>query len=132
MDGDRIEHASVTPPEVIGAMARLSLTVVTQPAFIAARGDAYLRDVDAADRPDLYRCASFLEGGVAVGGSTDAPFGPDDPWLAMRAARERRAPSGARVGADRGVGGRRCPPALPGPVGATGRARPSCAARSAR
>ncbi len=102
--GDRMEHASVTPPEVIAAMAQLSLTVVTQPAFIAARGDAYLRDVDPADRPDLYRCASFLEGGVAVGGSTDAPFGPDDPWLAMRAASERLAPSGARVGADPGLG----------------------------
>ncbi len=101
--GDRIEHASVTPPDVIGAMAQLSLTVVTQPAFIAARGDAYLRDVDPTDRPDLYRCSSFLEGGVAVGGSTDAPFGPDDPWLAIRAASERLAPSGARVGADRGL-----------------------------
>ena len=41
---------------------------------------------------------------MAVGGSTDAPFGPDDPWLAMRAARERLAPSGSLVGADRGLG----------------------------
>jgi predicted amidohydrolase YtcJ len=102
--GDRIEHASVTPPEVIAAMAGLSLTVVTQPAFIAARGDAYLSEVDPADRPDLYRCASLLAGGVAVGGSTDAPFGPDDPWIAMQAARERRAPSGRPVGSDRGLG----------------------------
>jgi predicted amidohydrolase YtcJ len=102
--GDRIEHASVTPPEVIDAMARLSLTVVTQPAFIAARGDAYLRQVDPTDRPDLYRCASLLAGGVAVGGSTDAPFGPDDPWIAVRAATERRAPSGLPVGSDSGLG----------------------------
>ncbi len=103
LTGDRIEHASVTPPDAIAAMARLSLTVVTQPAFVAARGDAYLRDVEQADRPDLYRCASFLEGGVAVGGSTDAPFGIDDPWVAVRAAVERLAPSGKRVGADRGL-----------------------------
>lgn len=103
MAGDRIEHASVTPPDVVAAMAELSLAVVTQPGFIAARGDAYLRDVDAVDRPDLYRCASLLDAGVAVGGSTDAPFGPDDPWLAIRAAIERRSPSGARVGADVGL-----------------------------
>jgi predicted amidohydrolase YtcJ len=102
--GDRVEHASVTPPDVIAVMAKLSLTVVTQPAFVAARGDVYLRDVDPADRPDLYRCASLLEAGVGVGGSTDAPFGPDDPWLAMRAASERLGPSGAPVGADRGLG----------------------------
>jgi predicted amidohydrolase YtcJ len=101
--GDRIEHASVTPVEVIAEMAALALTVVTQPAFVAARGDAYLRQVEPGDRGDLYRCASFLEGGVAVGGSTDAPFGPDDPWLAVQAAIERRAASGLPVGADHGL-----------------------------
>jgi len=101
--GDRIEHASVTPPELMDAMAKLSLTVITQPGFIAARGDMYLREVDAVDRPDLYRCGSLLDAGIAVGGSTDAPFGPDDPWLAMRAAIERQSESGARVGSDRGL-----------------------------
>ena len=102
--GDRVEHASVTPPEVIAALAQLSLTVVTQPAFVAARGDAYRRDVEPADRADLYRCASLLDGGVAVGGSTDAPFGPDNPWTAIRAAMERRAASGLAVGSDTGLG----------------------------
>jgi predicted amidohydrolase YtcJ len=101
--GDRVEHASVTPAEVMADLADLSLTVVTQPGFIAARGDAYLREVDPSDQADLYRCASLLEAGVAVGGSTDAPFGPDDPWLAVRAAVERRSRSGVPVGADRGL-----------------------------
>jgi predicted amidohydrolase YtcJ len=101
--GDRVEHAAVAPLEVIAALAELSLTVVTQPAFVAARGDIYRGEVDPEDRPDLYRCASLQDGGVAVGGSTDAPFGPDDPWVAIRAAIERRAPSGARVGSDRGL-----------------------------
>ncbi len=101
--GDRVEHASVVPPEAVSALRELSLTVVTQPAFIAARGDAYLAEVEPADRPDLYRCASLLEGGVSVGGSTDAPFGPDDPWIAIGAAIERRAASGAPVGSDRGL-----------------------------
>jgi predicted amidohydrolase YtcJ len=101
--GDRVEHAAVTPLEVIAALAELSLTVVTQPAFVAARGDVYRSEVDPDDRPDLYRCASLVDGGVAVAGSTDAPFGPDDPWVAVRAAIERRAPSGARVGSDRGL-----------------------------
>ena len=101
--GDRVEHASVVPPEAVSSLRDLSLTVVTQPAFIAARGDTYLAEVDPADRPDLYRCASLQDGGVAVGGSTDAPFGPDDPWVAIRAAIERRSASGAPVGSDRGL-----------------------------
>jgi predicted amidohydrolase YtcJ len=101
--GDRVEHAAVTPPEVIADLAQLSLTVVTQPAFVAARGDVYLREVEPSDRADLYRCASLLEGGVGVGGSTDAPFGPDDPWTAILSATERRAASGLEVGADHGL-----------------------------
>jgi predicted amidohydrolase YtcJ len=101
--GDRVEHASVTPPEAVASLQELSLTVVTQPAFLAARGDAYLAEVEPADRPDLYRCASLQDGGVAVGGSTDAPFGPADPWCAVQAAIDRRAASGARVGAARGL-----------------------------
>ncbi len=101
--GDRIEHASVTPAEAVADLAGLSLTVVTQPAFVAARGDLYLAEVEPSDQPDLYRCASLLDAGVAVGGSTDAPFGPEDPWVAVRAAVERRAPSGAAVGSDRGL-----------------------------
>jgi predicted amidohydrolase YtcJ len=103
LPGDRIEHASVTPLEALPSLRELALTVVTQPAFIAARGDGYLAEVEAADIPDLYRCASLQEAGVPVGGSTDAPFGPDDPWYAMRAAMERRAASGAPVGSDRGL-----------------------------
>jgi predicted amidohydrolase YtcJ len=101
--GDRVEHASVVPLEAVASLHELSLTVVTQPAFLAARGDLYLAEVEAPDQPDLYRCASLQEGGVAVGGSTDAPFGPDDPWVAIGAAIERRAASGARVGSDRGL-----------------------------
>jgi predicted amidohydrolase YtcJ len=103
VQGDRIEHASVVPLEVVASLRELSLTVVTQPGFLAARGDAYLAEVEPDDRPDLYRCASLQEGRVPVGGSTDAPFGPDDPWAAIRAAIERRAASGATVGSDRGL-----------------------------
>jgi predicted amidohydrolase YtcJ len=96
--GDRIEHASVTPIELAAVMARLGLTVVTQPGFIAARGDSYRRDVDPADLDDLYRCGTLLAHGVQVGGSTDAPFGPDDPWVAIRSAVERSTESGAALG----------------------------------
>jgi predicted amidohydrolase YtcJ len=100
LPGDRIEHAAVTPPELIPALAGLGIAVVTQPAFIGTRGDDYRRQVEPDDVTDLYRCASFLRAGVPVGGSTDAPFGPDDPWLAIRAAVERRTPEGAILGPD--------------------------------
>jgi predicted amidohydrolase YtcJ len=88
-------------------MAVLDLTVVTQPAFVAARGDRYLAEVDPDDQPHLYPCASLLAAGVEVGGSTDAPFGPDDPWVAINAAMDRRTRMGAVLGADERVPARR-------------------------
>ncbi|HCW62076.1 amidohydrolase family protein [Sphingobium sp. UBA5915] len=98
-DGDRIEHGSVIPPDAIGAIRDAGLRVVTQAGFIAARGDRYLRDVATQDQPDLYRAASLLRAGVRVAGSSDAPYGPLDPWISMATSIDRRAPSGAVVGA---------------------------------
>lgn len=96
--GDRIEHAAIAPPELASQIAGRGLAVVTQPNFVRERGDAYVSDVDAADRPWLYRCQGLLDAGVALGGGTDAPFGDPDPWLAMQAALDRRTPSGIRLG----------------------------------
>jgi predicted amidohydrolase YtcJ len=101
--GDRMEHGSVLPPDLVVRLAALGVTVVTQPAFVYDRGDRYLAAVEPADLPHLYRCASLETAGVGVGGSTDAPFGPDDPWLAMRSAVSRRTRSGATVGPEEGV-----------------------------
>jgi predicted amidohydrolase YtcJ len=96
--GDRIEHGSVVPPELRRLVASLGLVVVTQPNFVAERGDRYLAEVDTDDQPHLYPCRSLLDAGIGVGGGTDAPFGDPDPWLAIRAAVERRTAGGAPLG----------------------------------
>ncbi|MEW1642810.1 amidohydrolase family protein [Streptomyces sp. NPDC091219] len=88
-DGDRIEHGSVIPAETIPWLRRLGVTVVTQPHFPAERAAAYAADVDADDRPHLYRCRSLTEAGVPLAAGTDAPYGTADPWAVMRAATER-------------------------------------------
>jgi predicted amidohydrolase YtcJ len=105
--GDRVEHASIAPPELRAAMARLGLTVVTQPGFVAERGDDYRRDVEPDDREHLYPCRSLEADGVRLGGSTDAPYSSADPWDAIRAAVERRTASGAVLGPDERLGARR-------------------------
>ena len=95
---DRIEHASVAPSDAIDDLRVLGLTVVTQPAFVAARGDQYLHDVDPRDVDALYPVASLLSAGVRTRGSSDAPYGPADPWNAMCAAIDRRTARGVVVG----------------------------------
>ncbi|MBV8462913.1 MAG: amidohydrolase family protein, partial [Acidimicrobiales bacterium] len=73
--GDRIEHGSVIPDDLVPVLAERGLTVVTQPNFVAERGDDYLAEVDAADQPFLYRCRALLQAGVPIAFGTDAPFG---------------------------------------------------------
>ncbi len=97
--GDRIEHGSVIPPEALVPLRQLGVTVVTQPNFVAERGDEYLRDVDAGDRAWLYRVGGLMRGGVRVAAGTDAPFGHPDPWRAMAAAVTRRTIGGSVLGA---------------------------------
>src|SRR5262249_7463101 len=92
---DRIEHAAVVPDDNLGDLADLGVTVVTQPNFVAERGDQYLAEVPAAEHGHLWRVASLLNAMVPVGLSTDMPFGHGDPWTAMRAAVYRTTPSGA-------------------------------------
>ena len=94
----RIEHASVVPPEFLARLAAAEVTVVTQPNFVAERGDAYLAEIPVDEHSFLYRGANFLRHGVKLGGGTDAPFGHFDPWAAMQAAVERRTHVGVIVG----------------------------------
>ena len=103
VDGDRLEHAAVVPPELVATLVRLGVRVVTQPGLVAERGDDYLAEVDPDDLPHLYPYASLLAAGVPTVASTDAPFAHADPWWTLCAARDRRTPSGHVVSADERV-----------------------------
>ena len=96
--GDRIEHASITPPALLSQLRDLGLLVVTQPHFIAERGDAYRRELPRAEHSWLYRCRGFLDFGIPLAAGSDAPFGHADPWRAMRAAVARQTASGDILG----------------------------------
>jgi predicted amidohydrolase YtcJ len=103
--GDRIEHGSVIAPDHFEPIRRLGLTVVTQPTFVAERGDRYLADVDPDDVPHLYRCRSLIEAGIPVALGTDAPHGNLDPWHSIAAAVTRRTAASEVLGE-----GERVPP----------------------
>lgn len=85
---DRVEHGSLLPQELLP-----SCPVVTQPAFLFDRGEDYLREVPEQDLADLYRYASL----PWVVPSSDAPYGPLDPWQVLRAARDRTTSTGRAI-----------------------------------
>jgi predicted amidohydrolase YtcJ len=100
---DRIEHAAVVPDDGMADLKDLGVVVVTQPNFVAERGDQYLADIPAAEHHELWRVASLRRAGVKVALSTDMPFGDGDPWASMRAAVRRTTAGGALLGADEGI-----------------------------
>ncbi|WP_454787666.1 amidohydrolase family protein [Mycolicibacterium lutetiense] len=104
---DRIEHAAMVPVDCIDDLVALGITVVTQPNFVAERGDQYRTDVPGAEHDQLWRLATLLAAGIPVALSTDAPFGNPDPWAAMRAAVHRRTPRGVVLNPVERISGRR-------------------------
>jgi predicted amidohydrolase YtcJ len=101
--GDRIEHGSVIGDEHLAPLRALGVTVVTQPSFVAERGDRYLAEVGLDDVEHLYRCGSLLDAGIPVAAGSDAPHADPDPWAAIAAATTRATPSGRVLGAGEAV-----------------------------
>lgn len=103
--GDRIEHGSMIAQSLLADIAGAGLTVVANPGFIALRGDRYLSEIDVEDRPNLQRLASLKNAGIAVLAGSDAPYGPINPWVTIRAAMFRQTPAGALLGAGEALSG---------------------------
>jgi predicted amidohydrolase YtcJ len=101
--GDRIEHGSVIPDDVVPLVADRGVTVVTQPGLVRTRGDRYLREVDDDEVAALYRLGTLRRAGIPVAIGTDAPYGPADPWVHVAAALDRCTADGATVGVDEEV-----------------------------
>jgi hypothetical protein len=94
----RLEHVAECPPPLVGPLAALGLTVVTNPAFVALRGDVYAEESARGAVGWLYRARSLAAAGVPLAGASDAPVVPADPWLGVAAARTRRTAGGRVLG----------------------------------
>ena len=94
---DRIEHASECPPDALEALLCASPVVVSQPRFIWDSGLRYLREF-GADARWLYRFKTFVNGGLTLAASSDAPASAPSPIAGMYAAVTRQAKSGEIVG----------------------------------
>lgn len=93
----RLEHVSECPPDLLRRLAKLKAIVVTQPVFVYQNGERYLATVPAQRQRWLYRIGSFLNVGLPVAASSDAPVAPDNPLLGIYAAVTRRAQSGQQL-----------------------------------
>ncbi len=96
--GDRIEHGSIIPNELLKSLTANQLGVVTQPHFVHSRGDQYLDEVEQQDQPFLYRLQGLIGANIPLAAGSDAPFGHHDPWLGMRSAINRKTATSRSLG----------------------------------
>ncbi len=101
--GDRVEHASCVPYDVLPLLAASGATAVVQPGLVATRGDRYLAQHAPAELPALHRLASLQTAGVPVALSSDAPYGDPDPWRTVAAAVRRRTAAGVPFGPEEAI-----------------------------
>jgi predicted amidohydrolase YtcJ len=101
--GDRVEHAAECDDALADRLAELDVVVVTQPGLWARRGLDFRAETAAGRRSLLWRHAGLVRHGVRVAISSDAPYGPADPWQILRAAVTRVLADGSLGGAEERV-----------------------------
>ncbi len=84
--GDRIEHCSECPPEVMRLLRESGVRVVTQPGFVYWKGDDYLERVEPELLPWLYPVADWHQAGIPLAFGSDAPVIDFNPWPGIAAA----------------------------------------------
>lgn len=91
----RVEHASLTPPDLLEEVASLRPVVSVQPHFLLS--DTWIVD-RLGDRTSwVYAFRSLLSAGAKLMGSSDSPVEPLNPWLGVYAAVERGREEGLPV-----------------------------------
>lgn len=91
----RIEHAGVTSDADVARMATLGVIPVPQGRFVGEIGDGMLAALGPERARGCYRLRSFLDAGIVLPGSSDAPVVDGSPLRGIHDMVNRRTDSGA-------------------------------------
>ncbi len=83
----RIEHASLTPPDIIEKLQKVKPIIVVQPHFLVS--DWWVESRLGNRARYVYAYRTLLSAGLELAGSSDSPVEPYNPWLGISAAMTR-------------------------------------------
>jgi predicted amidohydrolase YtcJ len=93
----RIEHAAITPPDLVKKIRELGIIPVPNPAFIQEFGDGYIKDY--GERVDhMFPIRSFLDANIIPAIGSDSPITSYHPLIGIHAAVNRFSKSEKEVG----------------------------------
>lgn len=97
----RLEHASVCAPEWDEELLRLGVWIATQPGFVYYRGDKYWREFPEEVHDWLYPVGRWLEKGIPVLATSDAPVSPPQVFQHLASISDRLTRGGRALGTRR-------------------------------
>ncbi len=80
----RVEHASLTPPDIVGGLSNTVKDVVVQPHFLV--GDWWAESRLGSRVRWLYAFKTLTDSGLTLYGSSDYPVEPLNPYLGISCA----------------------------------------------
>lgn len=96
----RLEHAAIVSDEQVERIADGGYIPVPQGRFISELGDGFVSALGPERMDQVYRMRSFVDRGVELPGSTDAPVVPAEPLISLHDMVNRRAEGGELIGPD--------------------------------
>jgi predicted amidohydrolase YtcJ len=92
----RLEHFEMATPDLVERAGMLGVAISVQPAFDALwgpPGGMYERRLGQKRAAGMNPFRSLLARGIEVGGGSDTPVTPLDPWFGVRALESHHDPS---------------------------------------
>ncbi|WP_144719011.1 amidohydrolase [Agrococcus jejuensis] len=99
----RIEHCGISRPDQLSRVVDLGLIPSPQGRFVSETGDGLLAAVGPERMAWVYRMRSWLDRGVVLPGSTDAPVVHPDPIWSIQDMVARRTAQGSPLAPDEAV-----------------------------
>ncbi|MBP1720171.1 MAG: Amidohydrolase family [Deltaproteobacteria bacterium] len=93
-----IVHAGNLTPSQINRVEKMNLYIASQANFFSLLGDGFIEAYGPERSRELYRFRTFLNRGIRLGFSSDAPVAEPNPLIGIRDAVCRRTPSGKEFG----------------------------------
>ncbi|WP_221566545.1 amidohydrolase [Alkalihalobacillus sp. TS-13] len=93
----RIEHAGMTPPDLVEKMKALEIVPIPNPAFVYEFGDGYINDYGERVHT-MFPLKSFVENKIPFAIGSDSPITTYNPLYGIHAAVNRQSKTGNPVG----------------------------------
>ena len=99
----RLEHVAFPTKEAIQRASAAGIAWVTQPVFLYAEIESYLKNLGEERTKEQYPIQDMLDAGIHLAFSSDAPATawafPSDPFIGLKAAVTRKSWNGTDCGA---------------------------------